>query len=149
MPAGNICVRTREDVVASLLKACPTTFQLNHKIASSLEKQLFEGHEDEAAYHQGLTQLLFSLAHPEFGYVPLDCISLYTKLSRFRDSEVLRKDTLMQRTPVRQQAEEGYMTCKCGSKRINWENVPSRSADEGSTLFCVCTECSAKWRISA
>ncbi len=95
MPAGNICVRTREDAVASLLKAV----QLNHKIASSLEKQLFEGHEDEAAYHQGLTQLLFSIAHPEFGYVPLDCISLYTKLSRFRDSE----DTLMQRTPVRQQ----------------------------------------------
>ena len=88
MPVGNICVQTRKDVVASLFRACPPTVELNrmHKIANSLEKQLFENHEDEVSYHQTLTRLLFSLAHSEFGYLPLDYISLYTKLCRFLDT---------------------------------------------------------------
>ncbi len=49
----------------------------------------------------------------------------------------------------RVKAEEGFMVCSCGSKRINWEDRQTRSADEGSTLFCKCTECGKFWKIQA
>lgn len=34
---------------------------------------------------------------------------------------------------------------RCGSEDVSWEEKQTRSADEGATLFCVCTTCNNRW----
>jgi transcription elongation factor S-II len=34
---------------------------------------------------------------------------------------------------------------RCGSKEVSWEEKQTRSADEGATVFCVCTICKNRW----
>jgi len=36
---------------------------------------------------------------------------------------------------------------RCGSKEVMWEEKQTRSADEGATLFCMCTKCKNRWVI--
>jgi DNA-directed RNA polymerase subunit M/transcription elongation factor TFIIS len=45
--------------------------------------------------------------------------------------------------------EEGVMQCnKCGSKKTYSQSKQVRSADEGFTTFCMCSNCGAIWRIN-
>lgn len=34
---------------------------------------------------------------------------------------------------------------RCGSEDVSWEEKQTRSADEGATVFCVCTVCKNRW----
>ena len=34
---------------------------------------------------------------------------------------------------------------RCGSQEVSWEEKQTRSADEGATVFCVCTACKMRW----
>lgn len=34
---------------------------------------------------------------------------------------------------------------RCGSEEVSWEEKQTRSADEGATVFCVCTTCQNRW----
>ena len=34
---------------------------------------------------------------------------------------------------------------RCGSQEVSWEEKQTRSADEGATVFCVCTTCKNRW----
>lgn len=34
---------------------------------------------------------------------------------------------------------------KCGSTEVRWEEKQTRSADEGATVFCSCTNCKNRW----
>ena len=34
---------------------------------------------------------------------------------------------------------------RCGSDNVSWEEKQTRSADEGATVFCVCTICKNRW----
>lgn len=34
---------------------------------------------------------------------------------------------------------------RCGSENVSWEEKQTRSADEGATVFCVCTTCKNRW----
>lgn len=34
---------------------------------------------------------------------------------------------------------------RCGSEDVSWEEKQTRSADEGATVFCVCTSCKNRW----
>lgn len=34
---------------------------------------------------------------------------------------------------------------RCGSEEVSWEEKQTRSADEGSSVFCVCTKCKNRW----
>jgi DNA-directed RNA polymerase subunit M/transcription elongation factor TFIIS len=34
---------------------------------------------------------------------------------------------------------------RCGSEDVSWEEKQTRSADEGATVFCVCTTCQNRW----
>lgn len=45
--------------------------------------------------------------------------------------------------------EEGFITCRCGSKKVKWMDKHTRSADEGSTVFLCCTQCGEQWKMSA
>jgi DNA-directed RNA polymerase subunit M/transcription elongation factor TFIIS len=44
---------------------------------------------------------------------------------------------------------EGIQTCrKCGSSRVFAYNKQCRSGDEGTSVFCECTQCHCKWQES-
>ena len=44
---------------------------------------------------------------------------------------------------------EGIQTCrKCGSSRVFSYNKQCRSGDEGTSVFCECTNCHSKWQES-
>ena len=34
---------------------------------------------------------------------------------------------------------------RCGSEDVSWDEKQTRSADEGASLFCVCTRCKNRW----
>jgi len=41
---------------------------------------------------------------------------------------------------------EPIVRCRrCGSEEVSWEEKQTRSADEGSTVYCVCTTCKNRW----
>ena len=41
---------------------------------------------------------------------------------------------------------EAIVHCRrCGSEEVSWEEKQTRSADEGATVFCVCTKCKNRW----
>lgn len=43
--------------------------------------------------------------------------------------------------------EEGVNTCKCGSKKTFSYTKQIRCADEGTTVFCLCSICGHKWKL--
>lgn len=44
--------------------------------------------------------------------------------------------------------EEGVNVCyKCGSKKTVSYSKQTRSADEGTTVFCMCVNCGNKWKM--
>lgn len=45
--------------------------------------------------------------------------------------------------------EDGFITCRCGSKKVKWTEKQMRSADEGSTVFLQCTSCGRKWKMNS
>ena len=34
---------------------------------------------------------------------------------------------------------------RCGSEEVSWDEKQTRSADEGASVFCVCTNCKNRW----
>ena len=45
------------------------------------------------------------------------------------------------------QVEEGVNQCeRCGSKKTFSYTKQMRCADEGTTVFCICVQCSHKWK---
>lgn len=41
---------------------------------------------------------------------------------------------------------EAIVRCRrCGSEDVSWEEKQTRSADEGGSVFCVCTKCKTRW----
>jgi len=43
--------------------------------------------------------------------------------------------------------EKGIKCARCGSTDISFEFSQTRSADEGTTVFCYCTQCSKRWKM--
>lgn len=37
---------------------------------------------------------------------------------------------------------------KCGSSDVTWEQKQTRSADEAMTVFCTCSKCKQRWKMS-
>lgn len=43
--------------------------------------------------------------------------------------------------------EKGVKCARCGSTDVSFEFCQTRSADEGTTVFCYCTQCSKRWKM--
>ena len=43
--------------------------------------------------------------------------------------------------------DSGVRCKKCGSNDITHEFLQTRSADEGTTIFCTCTACKKRWKM--
>lgn len=62
------------------------------------------------------------------------------RMERFEQMLQEKYDTLNDRT------FEAIVRCRrCGSQEVSWEDKQTRSADEGATVFCVCTTCKNRW----
>lgn len=50
---------------------------------------------------------------------------------------------------VNKSAEGSLMRCKtCGSTDIAWQQKQTRGADESMTIFCTCSNCKTRWKMS-
>lgn len=66
--------------------------------------------------------------------------SVYKEFKKSQDE----KDEFLN-NPI--QVEEGVNQCeRCGSKKTFSYTKQMRCADEGTTVFCICVQCSHKWR---
>jgi hypothetical protein len=43
--------------------------------------------------------------------------------------------------------DAGIRCSKCGSSEISFEFLQTRSADEGTTVYCTCSGCSKRWKM--
>jgi hypothetical protein len=70
-----------------------------------------------------------------------------------RDATRVRQRELVQRILAEPEeggpagAQGGVRCSKCGSTDIQFEIGQTRSADEGSTVFCLCSQCHKRWRM--
>lgn len=63
-----------------------------------------------------------------------------------RKSSALLKD-LTQGGEAEAFPDSGVRCKKCGSNDITHEFLQTRSADEGTTIFCTCTGCKKRWKM--
>lgn len=49
--------------------------------------------------------------------------------------------------PTTDLPEKGIKCARCGSTDVSFEFSQTRSADEGTTVFCYCTACSKRWKM--
>jgi DNA-directed RNA polymerase subunit M/transcription elongation factor TFIIS len=79
-----------------------------------------------------------------------------TLLEKIKKKEMLWKDSSFERMLKIEQEEdefletplevaEGAIKCKCGSERVYSFSKQTRSGDESTTVFALCTACKSKW----
>lgn len=107
---------------------------------------LEHGHLDEARLRQLGALTVVS--------VPLETIvpslpakeEINAKEEQRRKSAALLKD-LTQGEATEAFPDSGVRCKKCGSNDITHEFLQTRSADEGTTIFCTCTSCKKRWKM--
>jgi len=86
--------------------------------------------------------------------VPLETIvralpakeEIVAKEDHRRKSAALLK-ALTQGDEIEAFPDSGVRCKKCGSNDITHEFLQTRSADEGTTIFCTCTGCKKRWKM--
>jgi DNA-directed RNA polymerase subunit M/transcription elongation factor TFIIS len=115
------------------------------------------------AYIDRITQLCHNLKH-NTALRKMDVDSLIilrdgdlsknTVSELFDEQESLRKerfDALLQEKYelLNDKQFSSSLVCrKCGSPDVKWEQKQTRGADEAMTIFCTCTICNNRWKMS-
>jgi DNA-directed RNA polymerase subunit M/transcription elongation factor TFIIS len=73
-------------------------------------------------------------------------LEILARNQKKRDGEALLKD-LIQGDATEALPDTGLRCKKCGSNDISHEFLQTRSADEGTTIFCFCTRCKKRWKM--
>jgi DNA-directed RNA polymerase subunit M/transcription elongation factor TFIIS len=73
-------------------------------------------------------------------------LEILARNQKKRDGEALLKD-LIQGDATEALPDTGLRCKKCGSNDISHEFLQTRSADEGTTIFCTCTKCKKRWKM--
>jgi DNA-directed RNA polymerase subunit M/transcription elongation factor TFIIS len=71
---------------------------------------------------------------------------ILAKEAERKKSAALLKD-LTQGDAAEVSPDAGLRCKKCGSNDITHEFLQTRSADEGTTIFCTCTNCKKRWKM--
>jgi len=72
--------------------------------------------------------------------------AIFAKEEERKKSAALLKD-LTQGEAAEVSPDAGLRCKKCGSNDITHEFLQTRSADEGTTIFCTCTKCKKRWKM--
>ena len=76
----------------------------------------------------------------------IDDIQKEANARRVRFEEMLEhKYELMNEFTLSEKAKATLKCRRCGSPEITWDQKQTRSADEASTVFCVCNKCNNRW----
>lgn len=154
MPLAHVQARSR--AVRLLAAECPDAN------ARRVEQEVFAWAMSATAYEDKITQLAAALrlnyanlrAHTEHALVGLSDedlavgtpIATYAALQKERE----RKQTALLQEEVSSSSggsREFLMCGKCKNTSISIEQKQTRGADEGMTVFCLCTKCGHKWRM--
>ncbi len=91
-----------------------------------------------------------ALAH-EVVDAPDEVLARGTALDEIAEQQRMREERFRQMLEEKYEALndetfQAIVRCRrCNSMEISWEEKQTRSADEGATLFCVCTACGNRW----
>ena len=55
-------------------------------------------------------------------------------------------DTMISIISRKDRVAEGGLECKCGSKRVESNQVQTRSRDKGMSIFAKCSVCGKRWK---
>lgn len=76
----------------------------------------------------------------------LSCRQSTEKGERLRcEGEALLRD--MSREDLGNMPDAGIRCAKCSSSEIAFDFLQTRSADEGTTVYCTCTDCGKRWKM--
>lgn len=80
---------------------------------------------------------------------PQSAFSTTVRESLHTRDRTLKKvnDLLSQPLAESSEGSSGVRCSKCKSTEIRFEIAQTRSADEGSTVFCLCMQCQKRWRM--
>jgi DNA-directed RNA polymerase subunit M/transcription elongation factor TFIIS len=75
--------------------------------------------------------------------------ALFVREAALRNSEAEARALLerLSTCEAPRAASQGVVCAKCGGTEVALEFSQTRSADEGTTLFCLCTQCGKRWRM--
>lgn len=93
---------------------------------------------------------MYALALPDkalFGAVAARARVEQTDEKKAECTRVLRDLLVEAPSTTAELPEKGVKCAKCGSTDISFEFSQTRSADEGTTVFCYCTKCSKRWKM--
>lgn len=133
------------------------------KDAIALDRRVFQSGQTPQQYVRKAFQLLHNLAlNPALARVPMDDLvrmsdgelAAGTMIEAVQENE--RKRYAMLERLLREKCDdldalgaEGPLRCRtCGSSSVVWDQKQTRGADEASTVFCSCTHCKSRWRMS-
>lgn len=152
------------DRVASITLIQSYSGEIN---AREFEKEIFEmSLHDRMRYGQVLVRFLFILRENEAKIKELYTNGYNAKEILALDDNILLKNTKSQSAIEQINAyearfslllhekfeeldgkfEKDLIKCKCGSSNCLFEQIQTRSADEGMTIFCKCLKCGRTWK---
>ena len=110
----------------------------------------------ELEYHDHVRRAACNLgANPHVGLElvcsPDDALTDGTLVGRIADERVARARRFERMLEEKYEALndatfQSIVRCRrCGSEEVSWDEKQTRSADEGATVFCVCTHCNNRW----
>ena len=131
--------------------------------AIRFDKELFQLYDTATSYTRKLSQIVHNMRlKPAIAHLPHETILVMrdeeraegTMIEAVQENE--RKRCSMLERLLREKCEdvdsygaEGPLRCRtCGSSSVVWDQKQTRGADESSTLFCSCTQCKSRWRMS-
>lgn len=111
---------------------------------TKLENLVFKSSKTDEEYKRNLYQALYDSKSKKFGWKH----SNFTEIT----NKILEQNEFI-KNPF--EVEEGVFQCKaidpktgkiCGSRRVFSYAKQDRSCDEGTSVYCQCVACKAKWR---
>ena len=78
-------------------------------------------------------------------------LAIGTIIGRIETERIIRDERFQQMLQdkydaLNDETFEPIVRCRrCGGQEVSWEEKQTRSADEGSTVYCVCTTCKHRW----
>ena len=77
--------------------------------------------------------------------------TLLEKIKEQEDQRALAVENMLREKyeNVNKSSEGGLIRCHtCGSSDIAWQQKQTRGADEAMTIFCTCSNCKNRWKMS-
>lgn len=153
--------KKRFDIVLYLVQ----THKLGFAVAQALEESIFivtNGINDMYLYK--CRNILFNITlntdllntnYNDLVHMSNECMKksvLVEREQQEKEEDAMFEKMLMRKVDLvksRVDLKNAQLSCRrCGSKEVEWTQKQTRGADEAMTVFCVCTNCKTRWRMS-